>query len=87
MNDKYWKLHEELDKAAHEIDPYYDIDKIKSYSVYIWTKGDMGENVFDIEEDKIVFYVDDYVIPDEVMPIIEKIQAKLRDISQYSDKE
>lgn len=84
-------LFEELVQAANEIRPYYDIDKIKSYSVYIWTKGNedadtdteeyWGSNVFDIQEDRIVFYVEDHIIPKEVMPIIQNIQSKLKAIS------
>lgn len=81
-------LYAELVQAAKAIEPYYDIDKIKSYSVYIWTKGDgdpnsdnyWGENVFDIQEDRLVFYVEDHKIPDDVMPIIQNIQAKIRAI-------
>lgn len=83
-------LYEELVQAANEIIPYYDIDKIKSYSVYIWTKGNedadinteeyWGSNVFDIQEDRIVFYVKDHIIPEEVMPIIQNIQSKIKAI-------
>lgn len=82
--DEFYK---ELYKAVEEIRPYYDIDKIKPYSVYIWTKVSeedyqsddnfYGENVFDIMKDEIVFYNKDHVIPDEVMPIIRNIQSKL----------
>lgn len=88
--EKYDLLYEELVQAANEITPYYDIDKIKSYSVYIWTKGNedadinteeyWGSNVFDIQEDKIVFYVEDHIIPEEVMPIIQNIQSKIKAI-------
>ena len=83
-------LYAELVQAAKEIEPYYDIDKIKSYSVYIWTKGNedadsdteeyWGSNVFDIQEDRIVFYVEDHIIPEEVMPIIQNIQSKIKAI-------
>lgn len=83
-------LYDELVRAAREIEPYYDIDKIKSYSVYIWTKGNedadintdeyWGSNVFDIQEDRIVFYVEDHIIPKEVMPIIQNIQSKIKAI-------
>ena len=37
--ERYNELYEELVEVAHKIDPYYDIDKIKPYSVYIWTKN------------------------------------------------
>ena len=81
-------LYEELVQAAKAIEPYYDIDKIKSYSVYIWTKGDgdpnsdnyWGENVFDIQEDRLVFYVEGHTIPEEVTPIIRNIQSKIKSI-------
>ena len=77
-------LYEELVQAAREIEPYYDIDKIKSYSVYIWTKtGGLdgeGENVFDIVENEIIFYVEDHIIPEEVLPIIQNIQSKIKAI-------
>jgi len=81
--DKYLKLYDELVAVAHEIDPYYDIDKIKSYSVYIWTKGDFGDNVFDIMADEIVYYNKNHKIPKEAMPIIEKIQLKLQEIDYH----
>ena len=76
MDEFYMELH----KAVDQIRPYYDIDKVKWYSVYIWTKDDgdiSGDNVFDIQKDKIVFYDKNHVIPDEVMPIIRNIQSKL----------
>jgi hypothetical protein len=60
--DKYYVLYNELEQISNEILPYYDINKIKSYSVYIWTKGKYGKNVFDIEKDEIIFYIKDYVI-------------------------
>lgn len=74
-------FYEELFKVVDEIKPYYDVDKIKSWGVYIYTKdgedGSWGENVFDIMKDEIIFHKEDYVIPDEVMPIIRKIQSRL----------
>lgn len=81
--DEFYK---ELYNAVEEIRPYYDVDKVKPYSVYIWTKEKedckvdyffYGENVFDIMKDEIVFYNENHVIPDEVMPIIRNIQSKL----------
>ena len=81
MNDRYHQLRKELWHFAHEqLAPYYDIDKVKDYSVYVWTKGDDGENFFDIYENKIVWYVPDHVIPEEVWPIIREIWYKLEEI-------
>lgn len=79
---KFYFLYDELVKICEEIRAYYDIDKIKPDSVYIWTKGENGENVFDICEEGIVFYVEGHMITDEVKPIIEKIQLKIKEIRQ-----
>ena len=88
--DRYFKLYKELSMIVDEIRPYYDIGKIKPYSVYIWTKDNpdsfneddrWGQNVFDIQEDELVFYAKDHVIIEEAKPVIEKIQAKLREIA------
>lgn len=81
--NNYDSLYNDLVQTVNEIRPYYDVDKIKPWSVYIWTKDidDCdGENVFDIEDGRIVYYVKDHVIPDEVVPIIRKIQSKIRAI-------
>lgn len=80
----YSKLYDELCRISKEILPYYDVDKIKSYSVYIWTKGDNGQNVFDIQTDKVVYYAD-HVIYKGAESIIAKIQAKLKEIQQVAN--
>lgn len=82
MNCEFDILYNELVVIVDELRPYYDIDKIKPFSVYIWTKegGQIeSQNVFDIIEDNIIFYVD-HIIPDEVNPIIAKIQSKLKQL-------
>lgn len=81
--NKFDFLYNELVQISKDILPYYDIDKIKSYSVYIWTKGKDGKNVFDIDKDEIIFYVKGHKIIEEAKPIIEKIQLKLKEINQY----
>lgn len=85
MSDEYYKLYEELVLIVEELRHYYDIDKIKSYSVYVWSKegyDDFGRNVFDIEEDSIVFYDKEHEIIKDTLPIIKKIQSKLREIAK-----
>lgn len=85
--NKFDLLYDELVQISKEILPYYDIDKTKSYSVYIWTKDNIdedGDNVFDILEDEVVFYVKDHIIIEEAKPIIKRIQLKLKEISQCS---
>lgn len=85
------KLRRELSIVAHEISPWYDVDKCKATAVYIWSKDDpndeeepFGENVFDIHEDKIVFFVENHTIIPQAWPTIEKIQAKIREIREFA---
>lgn len=78
--NKYDLLYNELIKISESISPYYDVDKIKPYSVYIWSKDKNSKNVFDILEEGIVFYVEDHRILDKAKPIIKRIQLKLKEI-------
>ncbi|WP_145413417.1 hypothetical protein [Paenibacillus xylanexedens] len=80
MNEKYSMAYDDLVQTSHEILEYYDIDKIKPYSVYIWSKGDDGENVFDISDSGVIIYNRDHEIIEEAKPIISKIQHKLKEI-------
>lgn len=74
--------YEKLQEAVQALRPYYDIDKIKPWSVYVWTKNALnedGENIFDIELDRIVCYgnfKETDIIP-ETLPIIANIQKFL----------
>lgn len=79
-HERYYKLYDELVEVSKEIEVYYDIDKIKPWGVFIYTKDDFCNNVFDILEDEIIFYVKEHVIPEEAMPTIKKIQDKLKEI-------
>ena len=91
-DDGFLKLYEELENIVdEELIPYYGVDKIKWYSVYVWTKESYrgaydGKNVFDVMKDEVVFYDKDHVIPEEVKPIIKKIQMKLRELYIYVEK-
>lgn len=79
-------MYDELWKLAHELGPWFDIDKVKPYSVYVWTKGLAdGENVFDIRSEKLYFYTCEslWELPNEAMVIIKKIQEKLKEIENY----
>lgn len=88
------ELYRELRELTDKLRSWYDIDKIKWYSVYVWTKENpddeehpFGENVFDIWGDEIVFYAKVHVIPDEAIPIIQEIQEKLKEINKYLEDE
>ena len=76
----------ELSEICEEIKQYYDIDKIKTYSVYIWTKDSSndaydGYNTFDILTDELQFYTEHEVI-EEAKPIIKRIQEKLKEMEK-----
>ena len=72
----YKKMRELTDRLS----PWYSIDKIKSWAVFIWSK-DRPEgyncNLFDIHKDEICYFSEDHVIPDEAWPIIREIQEML----------
>lgn len=82
LENLYEHEFDKLFKIAHEIEPWYTVDKVKDYAVYIWTKNtdeNFGENVFDIEADDIMFYIDHSIIP-EALPTIQRIQEQLKKI-------
>ena len=82
FNDYY----DSLCEIASEILPYYDIDKTKTYAVYIWNKADNLEdqwNVFDIYSNEIVMCDKEHEIIEEAKPIIKKIQDKLKEFDKY----
>lgn len=84
-------MYDELWALSHELTPWFDIDKVKPYSVYVWTKEGrdpdcpFGENVFDIFEDRLHFYqcTKQWELPNEAIPIIKKIQEKLKEIVAF----
>lgn len=78
------RLCRELKGLIEELEPWYEVDKIVGDVVYIWTKDDpdneeepFGRNVFDIWDDRIIYFDEGHVIPTEAWPIIEKIQETL----------
>lgn len=82
LQNQYEYEFDKLFKIAHEIEPWYSVDKVKSYAVYIWTKDTnegFGKNVFDIEADDIVFYAEHEIIS-EALPTIKRIQEQLKKI-------
>lgn len=81
--DGYYQLLNELRVCADKLRPWYDIDKVKPWSVYVWTKGEDGQNVFDIEADRIVSYVDGHKIPGDAISVIEEIMKKLKEIERW----
>ena len=88
LDKQVCKLYEELLEISKELLSYYDIDKVKTYSVYVWSKeelDDFGENLFDIRANEIVFYSKEHKIIKDALPIIEKIQCKLQEIEKLNN--
>lgn len=88
LDKQVCKLYEELLEISRELLPYYDIDKVKTHSVYVWSKeelDDFWENLFDIEANEIVFYNKEHKIIKDALPIIEKIQYKLQEIKKLNN--
>lgn len=78
------RWYEEMREVLKPIREYYDIDKVKPWAVYIWTKDNeefFDGNVFDIGPQEIIMYNPNHKIPQEALPIIEKIQEKLREVN------
>lgn len=80
ISTEFDKKFQELREAAFDLETYYTIDKVKPWSVYVWTKGDDGENVFDIEPDKLTYYVKSHEVIKEAVPLIQRVQQKLREL-------
>ena len=89
IDETYYRLLDELWTVSHEENPWFDVDKVKDYAVYIWTKPGnepySDRNVFDVGADEIWYYVDRYVIPKDAWPYIHRIQAKLREIRDWCE--
>ena len=87
MSEKEFnEYYDSLCEIACEILPYYDIDKTKTYAVYIWNKADNLDdqwNVFDIYSNEIVMYDEEHEIIEEAKPIIKRIQDKLKEFDKY----
>lgn len=76
VND-YYNYYEKINQKSKDLLPYYDVDKVKPYSIYVWTKGENGMNVFDIEEYEIYMYEENHEINPEALPIIKELQEMM----------
>ena len=86
-------MYYELAVLATKLNPWFDIDKIRSHSVYVWSKDSDedtfdGVNVFDIYPDYIQFYPCAYpwTMPAEAIPVIMDIQEKLKEIKEFTNE-
>ena len=86
--EEFDKYYNNLVETVKPLRKYYDIDKVKTYSVYVWNKADELDNqwnVFDIYSNEIVMYDEEHKIIEEAKPIIKKIQDKLKEFDKYLD--
>lgn len=82
----YDELRTELNELAHELDPWYEITKVKWYMVCVCTKDEPNDNIFDILSDDINWYDMTCIVPPEVYPIIGKIQDKMKELEDRYTK-
>lgn len=86
--EEFDKYYNSLVETVEPLRKYYDIDKTKTYAVYVWNKADSldeQENVFDIHSNGIVMFDKEHEIIEEAKPIIKKIQDKLKEFDKYLD--
>ena len=86
--EEFDKYYNSLVETVKPLRKYYDIDKVKTYAVYVWNKAnDLNEqeNVFDIYSNEIVMWNEEHEIIEEAKPIIKKIQDKLKEFDKYLD--
>ena len=65
---------------------WFDVDKVKTYQVSVWTKStsndDFGFHCFDITEDGVIYYSEkdfnECDMPVGAFPIIQKIKEQLK---------
>ena len=82
--DQYFKLYNELVEIVNPIKQYYDVDKIKTWGIFIYDKN-TDANCFDILKDEIVFYYDHEII-NNANHIILDIQNKLIEMYEFGRK-
>lgn len=80
------KEYEKLCNVSRKLEPYYKIDKVKSWAVYVceldwYSKRGIDGNIFDIFKNNISCYGDftEEEITPKALPIIKKIQKYLEE--------
>ena len=83
--EQYFKEYNKLYEISQKLSPYYVIDKVKPWAVFVYSK-ETDEDVFDIVVNRLIFYngYKEEDINKEVLPIIKEIQNQLKIIN---DKE
>lgn len=87
--EEFEKYYNDLWNLVEPLREYYDIDKVKTYAVYVWNKADRiedQENVFDIHSREIIMWNEEHEIIEEAIPIIEEIQDKLKEFDKYLER-
>ena len=76
--EEYYKKYKKLWEISQKLRPYYGIDKVKSWAVFVYSKEN-EEDIFDILKDKLIFYngYKETDINKQALPIIKEIQKQL----------
>lgn len=83
LEEQYFKEYDKLWEISQKLRPYYGIDKVKPWAVFVYSE-ETNEDVFDILVNKLIFY-NEYKEKDinkEAIPIIEEIQNQLKIIKR-----
>lgn len=83
MSTNLSELISDLERIAHGLDKWYNLSKVKWYGVYVYSKDEPSENLFDIFDDKIMYYGDSHVIPPEAMSIVIEVQNQMTKINNW----
>lgn len=84
--EEYFKEYDKLWEISQKLSPYYVIDKVKPWAVFIYSK-ETKEDIFDILEDKLIFYngYKEEDINNVVFSIIKEIQNQLKFINNKEE--
>ena len=83
LEEQYFKEYDKLYEISQKLRPYYEIDKVKPWAVFVYSK-ETNKDVFDILVNKLIFY-NEYKEKDinkEAIPIIKEIQNQLKIIKR-----
>ena len=80
----YGRMYDELIVLSHKLDPYYGIERIKDYGIYVWGPDSQGHdaNIFDIYSNEIRVWRPGSIIS-ESLPIIAEIIQHLKKMEKY----
>lgn len=61
---------DELRSLAHELEKFYEVDKVKCYGVFVWEED---ENIFDIFSEGISWYAKERPLKKELKKLLIRL--------------